>query len=694
VGPQLDQLSAALPSYEIGEEIGRGSTGVVYAARHRRLERQVAIKLLPADSARDESVRRRFVAEAKLLASLSHIHVVPIYDFVEEDGLCLLVMERLGGGTLHDFARAGIDPRASCAAVLALTAGLQHAHERGVLHRDVKPANVLVADDGVVKVTDFGIAKVLGGAESLATRSGFLLGTPRYMAPEQALGLDPSPATDVYGTGAVLYELLAGRGPFEDGQPMQVLYARVHEDPLPLVEAAPDLPPRLSATVMRALSRDRERRQQSAAELGHELDEAAIAAYGAGWARKTAFGEPALGGSGARGRTVSPTISATMDVPTPTGAGSIAPPGDDEPPAPPQQPVSEPDPDGEPSPGRGRLGLVLAGLAALAAVIVVVVLAAGGGDDGGETADTTPSTVDAPVTSGSGWQTLPDADIARQQAPAVDFGSRIWVLGGLTGDAVQGTKSTEFYERVGDNWSAGPDLPVPLNHAMAANYEGRLFVMGGWIAEGSEVDARESNRVYELQGERWVERAPLNSPRVAGAAAAVGDKLVVTGGQAGGELLPTTEVYDGKEWKVVEDIPTEREHLAAVADGRYLYAIGGRQIELTTNLPTLERYDPAENAWESLKPMPEPLSGLGAAIVEATIVTAGGETGTSALGDVFLYDIASDSWRPGKPLKTPRHGLAVVAEGNTVFAIGGATEASHAGSSKVVESLTLKPGKS
>ena len=335
MGPQLDQLSAALPSYEIGEEIGRGSTGVVYAARHRRLERQVAVKLLPADSARDESVRRRFVSEAKLLASLSHIHVVPIYDFVEEDGLCLLVMERLGGGTLHDFARAGIDPRASCAAVLALTAGLQHAHERGVLHRDVKPANVLVADDGVVKVTDFGIAKVLGGAESLATRSGFLLGTPRYMAPEQALGLDPSPATDVYGTGAVLYELLAGRGPFEDGQPMQVLYARVHEDPLPLAEVTPDLPPRISATVMRALSRDREQRQQSAAELGHELDEAAIAAYGAGWARTTAFGEPAVGGSGARGRTVSPTISATMDVPTPTGAGSIPPPGDEEPPAPP-----------------------------------------------------------------------------------------------------------------------------------------------------------------------------------------------------------------------------------------------------------------------------------------------------------------------------------------------------------------------
>ncbi len=460
MGPQLDQLSAALPSYEIGEEIGRGSTGVVYAARHRRLERQVAVKLLPADSARDESVRRRFVSEAKLLASLSHIHVVPIYDFVEEDGLCLLVMERLGGGTLHDFARAGIDPRASCAAVLALTAGLQHAHERGVLHRDVKPANVLVADDGVVKVTDFGIAKVLGGAESLATRSGFLLGTPRYMAPEQALGLDPSPATDVYGTGAVLYELLAGRGPFEDGQPMQVLYARVHEDPLPLAEVTPDLPPRISATVMRALSRDREQRQQSAAELGHELDEAAIAAYGAGWARTTAFGEPAVGGSGARGRTVSPTISATMDVPTPTGAGSIPPTGDDEPPAPPEpEPDPEPGTGGEPGPGRGRLGLVLAVLAALAAVIVVVVLAAGGGDDGGGARPTRARARSSHASRAApDGRRLPTRRSPASRRPAVDLGSRIWVLGGLTGDTVAGTATTtEFSTTAGaDVWSARP----------------------------------------------------------------------------------------------------------------------------------------------------------------------------------------------------------------------------------------------
>ena len=168
---------------------------------------------------------------------------MPVYDFVEQDGLCLLVMERLGGGTLDAYARNGIDARAGCAAVVALCSGLQYAHERGVLHRDVKPGNVLVATDGLVKVTDFGIAKVLGGAETLVTRAGFVLGTPAYMAPEQAKGTDVGPATDIYGAGVVLYELLAGELPFpHEGNPLQMLYSRIHSEPRPLTDTAPEVP--------------------------------------------------------------------------------------------------------------------------------------------------------------------------------------------------------------------------------------------------------------------------------------------------------------------------------------------------------------------------------------------------------------------------------------------------------------------
>ena len=133
--------------------------------------------------------RARFVTEARLLAALDHPHVVPVFDFVEKDGLCLLVMELLPGGTVWSrFGGNGFTPPAACATVLAASAGLQAAHEKNVLHRDVKPENLMFSSEGVLKVTDFGIAKVVGGDSTLATRAGEVLGTPAYIAPEQARG--------------------------------------------------------------------------------------------------------------------------------------------------------------------------------------------------------------------------------------------------------------------------------------------------------------------------------------------------------------------------------------------------------------------------------------------------------------------------------------------------------------------------
>ena len=373
----LDQVAAALPSYEIGEELGRGSTGIVLAARHRRLGRDVAIKLLPPDLAEDSKVRHRFVAEARLLASFSHVHIVPIFDFVEEDGLCVLVMERLGGGTLEGYARAGLDAPGGCAAVLALCSGLQYAHERDVLHRDVKPANVLVAEDGLVKVTDFGIAKVLGGAETLVTRSGFVLGTPAYMAPEQAEGAEPGPATDVYGAGTVLYELLAGRLPFgPESSPLQMLYSRVHSDPEPLPAAAPELPEALSAVVMKALERSPDDRHASAEELGVELASAASGTWGPGWIAETPFKVAAPGailaaaGGGGSGGPAQPLTETVAEPPAP---------------APPASP---------PASGDGpRRRLIPALLAALALLVVAAgaLLLLGGDDDDPEGGGPAPS---------------------------------------------------------------------------------------------------------------------------------------------------------------------------------------------------------------------------------------------------------------------------------------------------------------
>jgi serine/threonine-protein kinase len=281
----INQVQEALPSYEVGGELGRGAMGVVLAAHHRQLDREVAIKQLPPGFAGDAEVRRRFGVEAKTLAALAHPHIVPVYDYVEREGLCLLVMEALPGGTLWElFISEGVTMPTACATVLATCSGLQLAHDRGVLHRDVKPENMMFSEDRTLKVTDFGIAEVFGGGETVTTVDGTVIGTPAYMAPEQALGQPLNPAADVYATGTVLYELLSGTLPFsEEGEPLEVLERRVKEQPVPLSEAGPQVPAPLVAVTMRALHREPAERYDSAEAFGVALGNAATEAFGTGW---------------------------------------------------------------------------------------------------------------------------------------------------------------------------------------------------------------------------------------------------------------------------------------------------------------------------------------------------------------------------------------------------------------------------
>ena len=241
-------LGVALPGYEIGAELGRGAYGVVLAGRHRQLGREVAIKQLSPGLVSDGTVRSRFLAEAQVLASIDHPHIVPVYDYVEHDDACILVMERLGGGTVWSrFVNRGFDQPTACAIALVVCSGLSSAHNHGVLHRDMKPENVLFGEDRVLKVTDFGIARVLGEDDTLATREGEILGTPAYMAPEQASGADLGPTTDVYATGVMLYELLSGRLPYpEEGGSLAIVMRHINEDATPLADVAPGVPPQLS----------------------------------------------------------------------------------------------------------------------------------------------------------------------------------------------------------------------------------------------------------------------------------------------------------------------------------------------------------------------------------------------------------------------------------------------------------------
>jgi serine/threonine-protein kinase len=305
-----ENLARILPGYVIGAELGRGGYGVVLAGVHKQLGRHVAIKELPPKLATDPGVRARFVAEARVLASLDHPHIVPVYDFVEQDGVCVLVMEALPGGTVWGhFSDFGYTPSAACAVVMVACAGLHHAHQHGVLHRDVKPENLLLTDTGQLKVADFGIAKVLGDNDALATNNGEILGTPAYIAPEQAQGGDLGPPADVYAAGVMLYELLSGKLPFsEEGGGLAIVYRHVYEQPTALLDVAPNVPPALAAVVMKALSTDAQQRYPSAEAFGVAIGEAATRVFGPGWFEDTAV--PVLGGG--------PILASTQPLPPPT----------------------------------------------------------------------------------------------------------------------------------------------------------------------------------------------------------------------------------------------------------------------------------------------------------------------------------------------------------------------------------------
>ncbi|WP_040806121.1 serine/threonine-protein kinase [Nocardia concava] len=291
----LARVRAALPGYEIGGQIGRGGCGVVLAGIHRGLNRRVAIKQIPSQFADDMQVRRRFVDEARVMAALDHPHVVPVYDYVEHDDMCLLVLEYLPGGTVENrFISAGFEATAALAVALSCAAGLDAAHRGGVLHRDVKPSNLMFAANGQLKLTDFGIAKIVGGEDTLVTRAGEIIGTPSYIAPEQVRGQQLSPATDVYALATMLYQLLSGVLPFPPGpDALALLFAHAYGEPVPLTEVAPFVPQPIADAVMRGLAPDPSDRFETAETFGVALAEPAAHFWGTNWL--TPVGIPVIG---------------------------------------------------------------------------------------------------------------------------------------------------------------------------------------------------------------------------------------------------------------------------------------------------------------------------------------------------------------------------------------------------------------
>ena len=265
IGKMLDNR------YEILERIGTGGMAIVYKAKCHRLNRLVAIKILKSDLAQNEEFRRRFNAESQAVAQLSHPNIVSVYDVSRGGDMEYIVMELIDGITLKQYMekRGQLNWRESLHFITQIMRGLSHAHSRGIIHRDIKPQNIMVLRDGSVKVADFGIACLADSAQTLTQEA---LGSVHYISPEQARGDRPDARSDIYSSGVVFYEMLTGRLPFEGESAVAVAIQHLSSIPLAPREINPDIPEQLELICMKAMAPDLEHRYQSADAMIADLE--------------------------------------------------------------------------------------------------------------------------------------------------------------------------------------------------------------------------------------------------------------------------------------------------------------------------------------------------------------------------------------------------------------------------------------
>jgi serine/threonine protein kinase len=264
------KIFSSIGKYRILELVGEGAMGVVYRAQDSVLDRAVAIKVMNDSIARQDDLRKRFLHEAQAAGSLQHPNVVCIYDLGEADGHLFIAMEFVQGVDLEHLIESGeaLSLQARLDIIIDVLTGLAFAHKRGIVHRDIKPANIRVGEDGRAKIMDFGVAHL---ASSSMTSTGSILGTPTYMAPEQITEGKTSPATDIFATGGVLFQILTLMKPFDAPTLQNLFFKIITEKPRPVSELVPGLPPALDRIVLKAMAKEPSDRYASALDMANDL---------------------------------------------------------------------------------------------------------------------------------------------------------------------------------------------------------------------------------------------------------------------------------------------------------------------------------------------------------------------------------------------------------------------------------------
>lgn len=604
-----DDVARALPAYEMEGEIGRGAYGRVFAGRHRQLGRRVAIKQLDVAMARDETYRVAFLREAQVMADLSHPHVVQVFDFVETDDLLLLVMEHLDRGSLADAHERGeVSPQTACGAVMAACAGVQFVHERGVLHRDLKPENLMLDSKGTLKVTDFGLARADGDVRR--TRQGDLLGSPAYMAPEQAAGGEVGPAADVYTLGASLYYLLSGSFPHEgEGGTMAVLQRRLSQPARPLGEVAPAVSGLLTEVVMAALAIDPADRPASAEAMGVAIGAGAADAWKTGWIEQSAVRVRAPGriltatesSTPAEWREPSMTddehaVTATVDTRT-SDAASVAPVSPSE-----LQPEPVELAPAEPVTPRSRRAMLLGAAAitlALVAIVAVIVMTRGDDDGDGGAAASSSARVVAPA-----W-TFTTGDGVFSSAAASGPNA---IVGSVDGNvyAIDARDGREVW-RAPAGGAVRSSAAVDARRAYVGSFDGNLYALDA----ATGVEAWRSATGFEV----------VSSPVVV-------DDLVIVGSE---NLLAFDTATGDERWTFLTEQPVVS---SPASDGTAAYVGDNGGFVYAVGLDGVER-------WRA---------GAGVAVQSSPVVVDGVVYVGSTDGSLYAFDAASGAPRWSTPL--------------------------------------------